>query len=51
MNDPKVFNQETYPILKIYEDHFEIKAIDFWEFRQFEYSKVLSIECLNPNSK
>ncbi|MCB9187923.1 MAG: hypothetical protein H6599_01445 [Flavobacteriales bacterium] len=49
--DPKIFEVKSYPILKIYEEHFEIKALDHWEFRPFQYSSISSIECFNPNSK
>lgn len=29
------FKIKGYPIIKVYENYFEIKAIDFWEFRKF----------------
>ena len=36
----KIFEERGYPIIKIYENYFEIKAIDYWEFRKFEYSNL-----------
>ena len=35
-----VFEKQGYPSIKFYENHFEIKAIDFWEYRSFKYSNI-----------
>ena len=35
---------EGFPIIILKEEEFEIKAIDFWEFRTFKYSEVTKIE-------
>ena len=44
----KIFEEKGYPIIKIYEGYFEIKAIDFWEFRKFEYSNLKELKIVNP---
>lgn len=33
-----------FPTVLLKEDEFQIKAIDFWEFRTFKYSEVTKIE-------
>ena len=38
------FNKKGFPIIKWFDDHFEVKAIDFWEFRSFNYSDVIKID-------
>jgi hypothetical protein len=38
------FDSKLYPIIKLHDDHFEVKAIDYWIFRSFNYSDVLEIE-------
>ena len=40
MEDLIVFEAKGYPIIKVYNDYFEIKAIDYWEFRKFEFNYV-----------
>jgi len=42
------FKKKGYPIIKVYENYFEIKAIDFWEFRTFEYSDLKELKIVNP---
>ncbi len=42
------FEEKGYPIIKVYENYFEIKAIDFWEFRKFEYSELKELKIVNP---
>ncbi|MFC4739378.1 hypothetical protein ACFO3U_05170 [Flavobacterium ponti] len=49
MTEPIVFDVKGYPIMKVYDDYFEIKAIDYWEFRRFNFVDVKSVEILNPN--
>ncbi|MFZ9956522.1 MAG: hypothetical protein ACO3E1_10420 [Flavobacteriales bacterium] len=41
------FNKKGFPIIKLHDEHFEIKAIDYWEFRSFKYSEVNKIEFSN----
>ena len=48
MNYPVIFKESGYPIIKVYENYFEIKAIDYWEFRKFDFSEVKNIEIKNP---
>jgi hypothetical protein len=45
------FNQKGFPIIKLHDDCFEIKAIDYWEFRTFKYSEILKIEYFHINEK
>ena len=40
MNETIVFEEKGYPIIKVYDDYFEIKAIDYWEFRKFDFSNL-----------
>ena len=50
MNQPiHSFDKKGYPKIKLFENHFELKAIDFWEFRSFNYSDVEYIKHYNPN--
>lgn len=51
MKEPIVFKVKGYPIIKVYDDYFEIKAIDYWEFRKFEFNKVKKIELYKPSEK
>jgi len=39
----EVFEKKGYPTLKVYENYFEIKAIDYSEFRRFEFSNLKKI--------
>ena len=49
MEDLIVFEAKGYPIIKVYNDYFEIKAIDYWEFRKFEFNYVKKIELYKPS--
>ena len=51
MKEPIVFEAKGYPIIKVYTDYFEIKAIDYWEFRTFNFSEVKSIEIIDSRKK
>jgi len=42
------FEEKGYPIIKVYKNSFEIKAIDFWDFRKFEYSDLKELKIVNP---
>lgn len=42
------FKKKGYPIIKVYKNYFEIKAIDFWEFRKFEYTDLKELKIVNP---
>lgn len=44
------FEKKGYPSIKIYEEHFEIKAIGYSKFRSFKYSEVQEIKHYNPNN-
>lgn len=46
-----LFEKEHFPIIKAFDNHFEIKAIDHWEFRSFPYERVTSFDYFNPNDK
>ncbi len=45
-----IFVKKGFPSIKIFESHFEIKAIDYWEYRKFNYSEVKNIKHYNPNN-
>ena len=49
MKEPIVFEAKGYPIIKVYNDYFEIKAIDYWEFKKFEFNYVKKIELYKPS--
>lgn len=49
--DPLIFEKKGFPSIKVFDKHFEIKAIDYWEYRTFEYSDIKAIKHYNPNSK
>jgi hypothetical protein len=44
------FKQKGFPELKVYTEHFEVKARDHWEFRTFKYSEVKKIRYYDPNN-
>lgn len=48
---PVIFESKGFPTIKIHDTFFEIKAIDFWDFRKFNYSEVEKITHYNPNDK
>ena len=38
MEDPQyTFKEKGFPIIKVYKNYFEIKAIYYWEYRQFNF--------------
>lgn len=49
--EPLVFEVKGYPSIKVFENHFEIKAIDYWQYRVFKYSEIKKISHYNPNNK
>jgi len=49
-NSPLIFECSRYPSIKIYEDYFEIKAIDYSKYRKFSYSSVKKIRHYDPNN-
>jgi hypothetical protein len=38
------FDDKKFPKIKLLDNHFEIKAIDYWEYRSFNNSNVIEIE-------
>lgn len=44
-----IFKEKGFPIIKIYNNYFEIKSIDYWEFRQFLFKDIKSIKYYDPN--
>jgi hypothetical protein len=46
----KTFKKNGYPEILINETSFDIKAIDYWEFRSFNFNEVKSIDIINPQS-
>lgn len=38
------FEQAGFPIIILNEETFDVKAIDFWEFRTFRYNEVKRIK-------
>ncbi|TVZ14082.1 hypothetical protein JM81_0281 [Maribacter sp. MAR_2009_72] len=49
--EPLIFKHKEFPIIKVFDKHFEIKAIDYWEYRTFKYSEIKEISHFNPNDK
>ena len=47
--EPISFQEAEYPTIKVFENHFEIKDRDYWEFRSFSYDEVKTILLFNPN--
>jgi hypothetical protein len=45
------FNKKGFPIIKLHDDHFEVKAIDYCEYRTFNYSEVVRIEYDDSSDK
>jgi hypothetical protein len=45
------FNQQGFPVVKLFDDHFEIKAIDISTFRSFNFSEILRIEYYKESDK
>ncbi len=48
VKEPIVFEEDGHPKLRVYEDHFEVKDVDYWEFRSFTYDEVKSVEFVDP---
>lgn len=44
------YKKKGFPIIKIYPTYIEIKAIDYWEFRRFNYSDIKQIKYYDPNN-
>jgi len=38
------FKKPGFPIIRLNEDYFEVKAIDYWDFRSFRYDEVVKIK-------
>ncbi len=49
--NPLIFEKKGFPSIKVFDNHFEVKAIDFWEYRIFNFSDVKKINHYNPNDK
>lgn len=45
-----VFEEKGFPSVKIYETRFEIRAIDYWEFRSFKYAEIKELKYFCPNN-
>ena len=45
-----VFSQSGYPAINIYRDYFEIKEVNFTQFRKFHFSEIQKIKHYNPNN-
>ena len=45
------FNKDGFPIIKLKDDCFEIKAVDYWEYRTFKYAEIVNINYYNDASK
>lgn len=43
--------ENGFPSLKVFDNHFEIKALDYWKYKAFEFSEVKTIEFYDPNKK
>ena len=44
------FIKKGFPSIKVFENHFEIKAVDYWEYRKFKFSETAEINHYNPNN-
>ncbi|WP_313112118.1 hypothetical protein [Aequorivita sediminis] len=44
-----IFDKSGFPSIKIFDKHFEIKAIDNWTYRSFKYSEIKEIFHYDPN--
>lgn len=44
----ETFNKKGFPIINFHDTYFEVKAIDFWEFRSFTYAEVVRIKYYKP---
>lgn len=42
------FEQVGYPSIRIYDDRFEFKAVNFWEFRPYYYAELKSLSISHP---
>lgn len=40
----EAFHKSGFPSIRLCDEFFEIKAIDYWEFRKFLYSEVVTIK-------
>ena len=38
-----IFEKTGFPSIKLFDEHFEIKAVDYWEYKSFRYSEVKQI--------
>lgn len=48
---PLLFERKGFPSIRVFENYFEIKATDYWEYRAFNYSEIKNIIHYNPNEK
>ncbi|PZD76691.1 hypothetical protein [Mesonia sp. K7] len=48
---PLLFKKKGFPTIRVFDKYFEIKAVDYWEFRVFEYAQVKDIIYYDPNKK
>lgn len=46
----KEFKKNGFPEILIKKTSFEIKAVDYWEFRSFSFDEVKTIEIINPQN-
>lgn len=46
----KVFKKNGFPEILIKETSFDIKAVDYWEFRSFNFNEIKSIDIINPQN-
>jgi len=44
----EIYENKGFPTIKLYENSFEIKAIDYWEFRNFKYSELKELIIVKP---
>lgn len=49
--DKTIFSKKSYPVIKLYDNYFEIKAIDYSKFRQFNYSELKEIKLIDHKQK
>ncbi len=49
-NEKLIFEEKRFPSIKVFESHFEIRAIDYWEYRKFNYLEIKNIKHYNPNN-
>ena len=46
---PIIFEEKGHPTIKVFEDKISIKAVDYWDFRDFKFANMKSLELFRPH--